>query len=159
MRRKNMRTNNEMKVEFDSIPQNERFARVVVGAFFAQLDPTLEEICDVKTAVSEAVTNSIIHGYNNEVEKINIHCTIKGKEIEVEIMDTGCGIYDVAQAMEPMFTTKSELERAGMGFAFMEAFMDTVEVESTLGIGTIIRMKKTIGKEGEMVESCVEQSL
>lgn len=143
---------NEMNLEFDSIPENEGFARVSVGAFFAQLDPTLEEVCDVKTAVSEAVTNAIIHGYNNERKKIYIRGRIKETILMIEIVDKGCGIVDVEQAMEPMFTTKSEYERAGMGFAFMEAFMDSIEVITEVGEGTTIRMEKSVRREDAYVE-------
>lgn len=152
---------NEIELILDSIPENEGFARVTIGAFFAQLDPTLEEVCDVKTAVSEAVTNSIIHGYNEEVHKIQIKATLcrVEKSLTIKVIDTGCGIEDIVQAMEPLFTTKSELERAGMGFAFMEAFMDTVEVESVLGEGTSVKMKKIVKKEGESRESWTKQSL
>lgn len=101
---------------------------------------------DVKTAVSEAVTNAIIHGYENEIHKIEILCRTEGKTICVEVRDRGKGIENVEKAMEPLFTTKPELERSGMGFAFMEAFMDKVEVSSTVGEGTTVKMEKTIGK-------------
>ncbi|MCC8103023.1 MAG: ATP-binding protein [Clostridiales bacterium] len=188
---------NEMKLEFDSCSCNESFARVTVAAFMTQLNPTLEEVSDVKTAVSEAVTNSIIHAYgkswkrtqiNNgfreehpnsvgdtdrkllpateteekkgggslafieekcvkKEEKIEILCRIFENVLEVEVRDTGCGIADVKRAMEPMFTTRAECDRAGMGFSFMEAFMDTLEVESELGKGTTVRMSKRIARE------------
>lgn len=134
---------NEMRLEFDSIPENEGFARVAVASFFTQLNPTLEEVADVKTAVSEAVTNAIIHG---ETPKIWIHCRIENQSLWIEVEDRGCGIPDIAQAMEPLFTTRPELERSGMGFAFMEAFMDELEVESTVGIGTKVKMRKNISK-------------
>ena len=110
------------------------------------LNPTVEEVSDVKTAVSEAVTNAIIHGYENEVHNIYIRCRTEGKTLYLEIEDKGRGIEDVAQAMEPLFTTKPELDRSGMGFSFMEAFMDSLEVLSSPGKGTIVKMKKTIGK-------------
>lgn len=156
-----MSITNEMRLEFDSIAENEGFARVAVGAFFSQLNPTLEEICDVKTAVSEAVTNSIIHGYQEECKKIEIRCCIHKCEkiLEVEIEDKGCGIADIKKAMEPLFTTKSELERAGMGFAFMEAFMDWVKVESKLGQGTKVTMQKTVKEGSEIEETWIKQSL
>ncbi len=156
-----MSITNEMEIIFDSVPENEGFARVVVGAFFAQLDPTLEEVCDVKTAVCEAVTNSIIHGYQGEVHKVRVNGRLDEKTdtIWIEVVDKGCGIANIEQAMEPLFTTKSELERAGMGFAFMEAFMDQIEVESTIGEGTIVRMQKTLKKEGEPEEIWTKQSL
>ena len=141
---------NEMKLEFDSRSANEAFARVTVASFMTQLNPTLEEVSDVKTAVSEAVTNAIIHGYENHVNKIQIFAGIEGKTLRLEISDRGVGIPDVKQAMEPLFTTKPELERSGMGFSFMEAFMDEVIVESEPGKGTTVRMKKGIGKGREL---------
>lgn len=141
-----MRDTNEMEVIFDSRSENEGFARVAVAAFLTQLNPTVEEVSDVKTAVSEAVTNSIIHGYDGAVRKISIRCKIRENTFIVQIRDEGCGIENVEQAMLPMFTTKPELERSGMGFAFMEAFMDRVEVESKLEYGTTVTMEKAIGK-------------
>lgn len=141
-----MRDTNEMSIVFDSISENESFARVAVAAFLTQLNPTLEEVSDVKTAVSEAVTNSIIHGYEEEVHKVEVACKISGKTIEIRVRDEGKGIADIRQAMEPMFTTKPELDRSGMGFVFMEAFMDDVQVESEPGKGTTVIMTKTIGK-------------
>ncbi len=139
--------NNEMILEFDAISCNEGFARVSVAAFISSLNPTLEEVSDVKTAVSEAVTNAIIHGYEGAEEnsKVYMHCLIEGELLHIEIRDKGKGIENIDRAMEPLFTTKPELERSGMGFSFMEAFMDDLEVESTLGVGTIIRMKKKLG--------------
>ena len=141
---------NEMKLEFDSRSANEAFARVTVASFMTQLNPTLEEVSDVKTAVSEAVTNAIIHGYENHVNKIRIVAGIEGKTLRLEISDRGIGIPDVKKAMEPLFTTKPELERSGMGFAFMEAFMDELSVESEPGRGTTVRMRKDIGKGREL---------
>ena len=141
-----MRDTNEMEVIFDSCSSNERFALVAVAAFLTQLNPTVEEVSDVKTAVSEAVTNSIIHGYDQEIHKIRIQCRIDQNLFMVVVKDEGKGIEDIAQAMMPMYTTRPELDRSGMGFAFMEAFMDKVEVESALGGGTTVRMEKTIGK-------------
>lgn len=138
---------NEMELIFDSKSENEGFARVAVAAFMTQLDPLLEEVSDVKTAVSEAVTNSIIHGYENREGKIKIRCRSEGRSLYIEVSDEGIGIENVERAMEPLFTTKPELERSGMGFAFMEAFMDEVEVESVPGKGTIVKMKKTVGEE------------
>lgn len=138
---------NEMSLEFDARTCNEGFARVAVAAFVTQLNPTLEEVADIKTAVSEAITNSIIHGYEYEVKKIRIDCTVEKREFYVTITDYGKGIEDVEKAMEPMFTTKPEKDRAGMGFAFMEAFMDELEVESKPGKGCIVRMKKKIGAD------------
>lgn len=137
---------NEMELVFDSRSVNEGFARVAVASFLTQLNPTLEEVSDVKTAVSEAVTNAIIHGYEKEVEKIWIRCRLIGQTLYIEVEDHGNGIDDVQKAMEPLFTTKPELERSGMGFSFMEAFMDEIQVESEPGKGTIVKMQKTIGK-------------
>lgn len=145
-----MRNTNEMEIIFDSHSSNEGFARVAVASFMTQLNPTVEEVADVKTAISEAVTNSIIHGYENEIHKVSIRCRIEGQSFLVEVKDNGVGIEDVEQAMTPLYTSKPELERSGMGFAFMEAFMDQVEVESKPGVGTTVRMKKTIGKGREL---------
>lgn len=145
-----MRDTNEMELKFDSCAENESFARVAVAAFMTQLNPTVEEVSDVKTAVSEAVTNAIIHGYENEVCKITIRCRINGKNFEVDVEDEGKGIADVVQAMEPMFTTRPELDRSGMGFAFMEAFMDELRVDSEPGVGTTVKMSKRIGKGREL---------
>ncbi|MCM1261349.1 MAG: anti-sigma F factor [Butyrivibrio sp.] len=139
---------NEMRLEFRAISENEAFARTAVAAFVSQLNPTLEEISDIKTAVSEAVTNSIIHGYDGEDLDRNlvwVSCLIKSDVLEVEIRDNGIGIEDIEKAMEPLFTTKPELERSGMGFAFMEAFMDDLEVTSEVGQGTVVRMVKKLG--------------
>lgn len=141
-----MKNTNEMELTFDSRSSNESFARVTVAAFMTSLNPTIEEVADVKTAVSEAVTNAIIHGYDQEVHKIYIRARTEEKTLYLEIKDTGRGMEDVEKAMEPLFTTKPELERSGMGFSFMEAFMDRLEVESELGKGTIVRMEKIIGK-------------
>ena len=138
--------NNEMEIRFDSRSENEGFARVLVASFLTQLNPTVEEVADVKTAVSEAVTNAIIHGYEQRVETVRIHCSIENQLFTVEISDRGKGIANVEKAMEPMFTTKPEDDRSGMGFSFMEAFMDSVEVESKVGEGTSVKMTKTIGK-------------
>ncbi len=141
-----MTRENEMELVFDSRSMNEGFARVSVAAFLTQLNPTLEEVSDVKTAISEAVTNAIIHGYEKEVKKIRIYCRLEGQRLYIEVEDRGKGIADVKQAMQPLFTTKPELERSGMGFSFMEAFMDELEVVSEPGKGTIVKMEKIIGK-------------
>lgn len=140
---------NEMCLEFDSISANEAFARVTVAAFMTQMNPSMEEVADVKTAVSEAVTNAIIHGYEREVHKIVIRGRIDGEWLELSVEDRGVGIADVEKAMEPLYTTRPELERSGMGFLFMEAFMDEVKVESEPGKGTAVMMKKRIGQRGE----------
>lgn len=141
-----MKNTNEMEIIFDSRSVNEGFARVAVASFMTQLNPTVEEVADVKTAVSEAVTNAIIHGYENAVRKVTIRCGICENVFSVEVRDAGKGIADVEEAMQPMFTTKPEQDRSGMGFSFMEAFMDELEVESTPGKGTSVKMKKIIGK-------------
>ena len=141
-----MENTNEMQLIFDSRSSNESFARVTVAAFMTSLNPTVEEVSDVKTAVSEAVTNAIIHGYENEVHDIFIRCRTLERSLYIEIEDKGKGIEDVEAAMEPLFTTKPDLDRSGMGFSFMEAFMDELKVESEPGKGTVVRMKKIIGK-------------
>ena len=134
---------NKVCIEFESRSQNEGFARVAVSAFISQLDPTIEEIADVKTAVSEAVTNSIIHGYENSEDGIvKIDAKIKGTEVEIVISDFGKGIKDIEQAKEPLYTSRPDLERSGMGFTVMESFMDTLIVESKKGKGTKIIMTK-----------------
>lgn len=139
-----MSNTNEMMIVFDSRSENESFARVAVAVFVAQLNPNMEELSDIKTAVSEAVTNSIIHGYLNEEGKIKLTCKIEDATVTIEVIDEGCGIEDVEKAREPLFTTKPELERSGMGFTFMEAFMDELKVESFVGKGTKITMIRTI---------------
>ena len=154
---------NEMDLRFDARSENEAFARVAVAGFVSVLNPTLEELSDIKTAVSEAVTNAIIHGYEiygvEEEELLAEKITeglavmrqvfllgrIEGDVLELLIGDEGCGIADIEQAMEPLYTTKPDLDRSGMGFSFMEAFMDDLEVESVLGQGTTVHMKKKLG--------------
>lgn len=139
---------NEIHLEFAAVSDNESFARMAVSAFITPLNPTLEEVSDVKTAVSEAVTNAIIHGYENRghvTDRIYMNCELKRDMLEVEIIDRGVGIEDIRRAMEPLFTTRPEMERSGMGFAFMEAFMDDLEVRSEPGQGTVVRMCKKIG--------------
>lgn len=138
-----------MKLIIESNSENESFARTVVAAYITRLDPTLEELADVKTAVSEAVTNSIIHGYPGKKGEIELVCRIQDREVEIRISDKGVGIPDIKKAMEPLYTTKPEWERSGMGFAFMEAFMDELEVHSQPGEGTEIIMRKEIGREQE----------
>lgn len=138
---------NEMRMEFDSRSCNESFARVAVAAFMTQLNPTLEEVADVKTAVSEAVTNVILHAYDREEEKVQLHCWIADETLWVEVADTGRGIVDVERAMEPLYTTRQDGDRAGMGFAFMDAFMDSLAVTSTPGKGTVVRMSRHIARK------------
>lgn len=157
-------TENSMTMEFDAKSQNEGLARVAVAAFLAEIDPTIEEINDIKTAVSEAVTNSIIHGYNEGPGKVILSCRLLNKiyaktdntysedsVIKIEIKDNGVGIEDIDRAREPLFTTKPELERSGMGFMFMEMFMDKVEVKSQPGEGTSVTMEKKIKKMKKQV--------
>ena len=158
--------NNEMKMEFDAISVNEGFARMAVAAFVSAMNPTMEELSDIKTAVSEAVTNAIIHGYENmygygkhgdvipayettHQGKVYMHCRINKDTFYIDIQDKGKGMADVEKAMEPLFTTKPEYNRSGMGFAFMEAFMDDVQVYSVVGEGTRVVMEKTLGKDSE----------
>lgn len=141
---------NEMKLEFLSKSNNEAFARIAVAAFAAQLDPTIEELADIKTAVSEAVTNSIIHGYENMEGLIKIIAKIFANTIEIEISDSGKGIENVEIARKPLYTSKPNLERSGMGFTIMESFMDEVHIESVLGIGTKVTMKKVIEKDSNI---------
>ena len=140
-----MGNSNEMNIIFDSRPENEGLARVAAAAFCTQLNPTLEEVSDLKTAVSEAVTNCIIHGYQGEVHKIRMKCVRKERTIYLDIEDDGIGIEDVEKAMEPLYTTRADQDRSGMGFTFMEAFMDEVKVTSQVGKGTCVHMSKKIG--------------
>ena len=137
---------NEMKLSMDAISENEALGRICIATFLTRLHPTLEELEDVKTAVSEAVTNAVIHGYSDEIGIIYIEARIEGEELIISVRDEGKGILDVERAMEPMYTTDTTGERSGMGFSFMEAFMDEVEVESKVGCGTCVTMKKRIGK-------------
>ncbi|GAA4709504.1 anti-sigma F factor [Brevibacillus fulvus] len=136
---------NFMTMEFAALSQNESFARIAVASFISQLDVTLEEIEEIKTVVSEAVTNSIIHGYEENPEgTVRISVALEGDIVELEIEDNGKGIADVEQAMQPLFTTKPELERSGMGFTIMENFMDSIEVATIIGQGTKIRLTKRL---------------
>ena len=138
---------NEMELSFISKSNNEAFARITVAAFAAQLDPTIEELADIKTAISEAVTNCIIHGYEDTEGTVKIKAKLLDNTLEVEITDNGKGIEDIELARKPLYTTKGNLERSGMGFTIMESFMDSVEIQSVVGIGTKIVMKKAIKKE------------
>ena len=135
---------NEMKLEFVSKSSNEAFARITVAAFASQLDPTIEELADIETAVSEAVTNCIIHGYEGTSGIVKVECKLKDNCIEIEISDNGKGISDIELARKPLYTTKANLERSGMGFTIMESFMDDFKVESIEGMGTKVTMKKYI---------------
>ena len=140
-----MGNSNEMTIIFDSRPENEGLARVAAAAFCTQLNPTLEEVADLKTAVSEAVTNCIIHGYQGEGHKIRMKCVRNERIMYLDIEDDGIGIADVEKAMEPLYTTRADQDRSGMGFTFMEAFMDEVKVTSQVGKGTCVHMSKKIG--------------
>ncbi|WAA13816.1 anti-sigma F factor [Fervidibacillus halotolerans] len=138
---------NEMQLQFLAVSQNESFARVAVAAFVAQLDPTLDEITEIKTVVSEAVTNAIIHGYENQGEGIiSVKVKIEGSVVEMEIRDQGVGIPDIEEAKQPLFTTKPELERSGMGFTIMENFTDEMTIESKPKEGTVVKLKKRLSK-------------
>ena len=140
-----MNYSNTIKTSFITIPENESLARVICASFISQLDPTIEELTDVKTAVSEAVTNSIVHGYSSKGNgMIFMDCTIENECFTVEIKDNGKGIEDIEKAMEPMYTSCPEAERSGMGFTVMETFMDSVKVNSVVGVGTKVTMKKVI---------------
>ncbi len=135
---------NRMKLEFLSKSANESFARSAVAAFVSQLDPTLEELSDIKTAVSEAVTNAIVHGYNHPDGIVTICCELCHNQVTIEIEDAGCGIKDIALATQPLYTQSPDSERSGMGFTVMETFMDTMSVDSVPGQGTIVTLTKTI---------------
>ena len=135
---------NIMKLEFANKSCNENLARLVAAAFVTPLDPTCEELSEIKTAISEAVTNAIIHGYEDSIGMVRLDGRIYGNIVEFTVSDKGCGIQDVSKAMEPLYTGKPELERSGLGFTIMESFMDKIKVKSTLGIGTVVKMKKVI---------------
>lgn len=136
---------NYMKLEFPAKSQNEGFARSAVGVFASQLDLTCEELADIKTAVSEAVTNSIVHGYASAKGTVKISCSISGNCFEVSVSDTGCGIEDIELAMQPLYSSTHDEDRSGMGFTVMESFMDTLDVKSQPGCGTTVIMTKNIG--------------
>ena len=136
---------NILEVKFSAKSENESLSRVIVASFAAKLDPTLEELSDIKTAVSEAVTNAIIHGYDEDDSKfVYLRCQMENRTVKIVVEDRGNGIEDVEQAMQPMYTSKPELERSGMGFSFMESFMDSLDVVSIKGEGTKVVMTKTI---------------
>ncbi len=135
---------NKMKITFDAVSENEAFARLAVAGFLIYKNPAINEIEDIKTAVSEAVTNSIIHGYENRKGEIDLSCTVMGNSVVIVIEDRGKGIEDIKKAMEPMYTSKPECERSGLGFTVMESFMDKIEVDSEIGIGTKITLYKDL---------------
>ncbi len=137
---------NEMRLFFTAKSENESFARIVVASFAAALDPTISEITDIKTAVSEAVTNAIIHGYEKTEGMVELFCGRNGRTLTVIVSDKGCGIPDIEKAKEPLFTSKPELERSGMGFTIMETFMDSMRIESRKGEGTSVIMTKELAK-------------
>ena len=140
-----MQVINQMKLEFLSVPENEGFARVAVSAFAVQLDPTLDVLADIKTAVSEAVTNAIVHGYGEKLGLVSVAAVLREDGLlEIAVSDKGKGIENIPQAMQPFFTTQPEKERSGMGFSVMQTFMDQVRVESTPGVGTTVRMEKRL---------------
>ena len=143
----NKKYKNKMQLEILSKSSNEAFARITVAAFAAQLDPTIEELSDIKTSVSEAVTNSIIHGYENKDGIIRISAYIFEDIVRIEIADQGNGIEDIKIAKQPLYTTKPELERSGMGFTIMDNFMDSLKVESVVGMGTKVTMEKKINNK------------
>lgn len=141
---------NEMRLDFPALPENEAFARMVISGFMLPLNPTLEQLADVKTAVSEAVTNAIIHGYGAGKGTVRMHATCSDDGVVViDIIDRGCGISDVAHARQPFYTTSEGDERSGMGFTVMESFMDAVEVRSAVGHGTTVRLVKQINARSE----------
>ena len=142
-----MQFDNEARVFFPAKSENESFARIFASGFFSQLDPTIAEMSEIKTAVSEAVTNAIIHGYENKNGTVELFCGFHKRMLYIEVADNGIGIADIPQARTPLYTSKPEMERSGMGFTVMETFMDTVRIESILGKGTRIFMSKTLAKE------------
>lgn len=140
-------TDNKMYLEFSGLSQNESFARACAAAFCTQLNPTIEELSDIRTAISEAVTNAIIHGYEGSAGTVSMTCTLEGDLFTAIVRDDGVGIGDIEQARQPFFTTRPELERSGMGFTVMEAFMDEVVIDSKPNGGTTVTMKKRIGRQ------------
>ena len=139
-----MNFDNEMKITFKSKSENESFARTAITAFIVSLDPTITEISDIKTAVSEAVTNAIIHGYNKRDGEVIVYCGVKDFNIYIEVIDKGCGIDNIDKAREPLYTSKPHEERSGLGFTIMESFMDEITIESKTDLGTKVSMKKTL---------------
>ena len=158
---RNKITDNDMKLEFISKSNNEAFARISVAAFVSQLDPTIEELSDIKTAVSEAVTNSIVHGYEDKQGIVTVICKIHENEVFIQVSDNGKGIENVEMAKQPLYTNKQNLERSGMGFTIMESFMDELNVESILGIGTKVTMRKKIKQteDDEDIPVTLEEAL
>ncbi len=147
MQENNMQEKNMIEISFLSLSRNQAFARVSVAAFVSQLDPTLEELSDIKTAVSEAVTNAMIHGYENQAGLVKMTCSYNKQDVIIEVSDEGLGIKNIEKARQPLYTSKPELERSGMGFTVMESFMDKVEINSEINKGTTIIMRKKINKQ------------
>ncbi len=143
-----MEIKNTMELKLPSLSVNEGFARSVVGAFATQLDPTLEDIADIKTAVSEAVTNAIVHAYPDRLGEIRIFASLENRIIRVVVQDNGVGIRDIEQARQPFYSTAGDESRSGMGFTVMETFMDEVKIDSAPGKGTTVELKKTIAAQG-----------
>ncbi|KMY44119.1 anti-sigma F factor [Bacillus sp. FJAT-27916] len=146
---------NTMNLEFSALSQNESFARITVASFVAQLDPTMDELTEIKTVVSEAVTNAIIHGYESDpkgIIYIAVSMDLEEETVELSIKDKGIGIRDVEEARQPLYTTKPELERSGMGFTIMENFMDEIMIESSRGEGTTIRLMKNLSKSKAFIK-------
>ena len=146
-----MQMDNEMTLEFPSKSQNESFARTAVVAFLLPLDPTVMELNDIRTAVSEAVTNAVIHGYGNKTGKITLRCSLSGRQVVITVKDYGAGIADVEKAREPLFTTRPA-EGCGLGFTVMESFMDRLDVISQVGEGTTVRMEKLLNQAEDQHE-------
>ncbi len=142
--------NNYMSIRFKSVSENESLARSCVAAFIAPLEPTIEDMADIKTSISEAVTNCIVHGYDGKVGMVEMSAYTEGKKLTIKISDRGCGIHNIQKAREPLYTTKPELERSGMGFTIMESFMDSVKIISTEGKGTTVIMTKTLSENMEV---------
>ncbi len=144
-----MNKTNQMHIEFAALSENESFARMAAAAFLMYLDPSLMEMEDIKTAVSEAVTNAIIHGYEHSEGMVHLSCEVVDRTVTIIVSDTGAGIENVEQAMQPLYTSKPELERSGMGFTMMETFMDSVQVYSRYGEGTTITMTKSLSGQAD----------
>ena len=142
-----MQYENEARVFFSAKSENEYFARLFAAGLLTQLDPTISEMTDIKTAVSEAVTNAIIHGYEKQEGQVELFCGYKENKVYIEVADKGKGSADISQAREPLYTSKPEMERSGMGFTIMETFMDHIRIESKIGEGTRIFMEKALAKE------------
>ena len=139
-----MQNKNEMRLDFPAIPENEGFARMVISAFLVQVNPTMSVVSEVRTAVSEAVTNAIVHGYAGTTGTVVLRATIEGDQAVIEVEDFGCGMEDVKKAMQPFYTSHPEQERTGIGFSLMQSFMDGVSVTSSPGSGTLVRMTKRL---------------